>query len=85
MIVIATYKNDDVAERCLISIRKYSSEQAVIIDTSGERKKELTDRFNIFKVLVDSTPFANYDTGAYIYAYHNYYDNADCVKEFKKM
>ena len=82
MIVIATYNNPKILTDLLDSMVGTNNldEKVLIVCTDPKQTemieflKELPGKYD-FEILTDVTPFAGYDTGAYIHAYKKYDDD----------
>lgn len=80
MIVIATYDNVKVLETLLLSLNNTSDldEEVLVIGTDPKKTDMISYLQNMpvekykFKIKYDVTPYAGYDSGAYIYAYKKY-------------
>lgn len=84
MIVIATYNDVSYLTNLLDSLNttKNLNENVLVVCTDPNQldmirfinKLPHNSNYN-FNILVNSTPYAGYDSGAYIYAYKNYVDD----------
>jgi hypothetical protein len=79
MIVIATHNGIDFLPNLLGSLNKYGigNHKLLVVDTQSDDLKfleYLNEVRNQLGVEVVTTPYAGYDTGAYLYTYRNYSD-----------
>lgn len=80
MIVIAAYNNIQILEKLLLSLNNTINldEEVLIVCTDPKENKMVyyinnipLEKYN-FKIKCDVTPYAGYDSGAYIYVYQKY-------------
>lgn len=84
MIVIATYNDISYLNNLLDSLNTTENlnENVLVVCTNPNQMQMIkyiytlpsSNKYN-FKILADFTPYAGYDSGAYIYAYKNYVDD----------
>ena len=79
MIVIATYNDPQLLTNLLDSmVGTYDLDEDILIVCTDPKQKEMLKFLETinekypFNILIDVTPYAGYDTGAYIYTYKKY-------------
>lgn len=78
MIVIATNNGKQYLQNLLNSLEEVEllNNKILILDTGSTDKEYLNNLKSKHQIILDTTPYCGYDTGAYIYAYNNYVDDS---------
>lgn len=80
MIVIATHDGNETAFNLIDSILRHDGDEIVLLVDTGsvqpleDLRRKVAGKYG-GRILVDKSPGANYETGAYLHAFRNYYDH----------